>query len=143
MKKDNNACSSIFKEYPSDILFGNILRLQEEYEHELGIDFDSMTQEEKIIAVKEYSIALTLEMAEMIERLPWKPWRNYSKDDLNITKEELLEIHFEWTDMFFFLMNIGLALGINDKYASDLYRSKLEENKNRIKRGYSRKDTKL
>jgi hypothetical protein len=116
-----------------------------EYQLKLGMDFSKMSTLEKIRWIKEYKIALICEQAEMIERMPWKPWRNYTEEEVNehLDDDKYLEIAFEWIDCFFFLMDQALILDIDQRNTliSDLFLSKLEENLDRIKRGYSKSNT--
>lgn len=81
---------------------------------------------------------LTLEFAELLERLPYKEWKTYTSDDWHnaFSDENFLETKFEYIDMWHFFMNIGLLLGINGDEFSKLYYLKNKENFARQERGY-------
>lgn len=81
---------------------------------------------------------LTLEFAELLERLPFKEWKTYSHEDYvkAFSGEEMLETKFEYIDMFHFFMNIGLMLGIDGDEFAKLYYLKNKENYARQERGY-------
>lgn len=80
---------------------------------------------------------LTLEFAELLERLPFKEWKTYTPEQLKgVGKDELLETWYEYSDMFHFFINIGLALGIDGDTLERLYVTKNAENFDRQKRGY-------
>lgn len=89
----------------------------------------------KVKAVKENVLALSIESAELLQELPHKDWRAIEKQPYNETKalEELI-------DMFFFVFNIGIAM---DWKYSDLIIAmayKMHKNFNRIKEGYNKTD---
>jgi dimeric dUTPase (all-alpha-NTP-PPase superfamily) len=79
---------------------------------------------------------LTLEFAELLERLPYKEWRTYTTEQRELSKEELLEVKYEYIDMFHFFLNIGISLGIDGVEFEKLYVTKNKENFNRQNRGY-------
>lgn len=81
---------------------------------------------------------LNMEMGELLERLPWKEWKSYTPEQLAgiMTDEELLEVFYEYSDVFHFFINIGLALGIDGELLEKLYVSKHQENIDRQNRGY-------
>lgn len=72
------------------------------------------------------------EIEEIRDWLPWKDWKNYG-DDAPI---DLEEIRLECIDLFHFLLELMICLGM---YSCDIHRyyvSKWEENIERQKRGY-------
>lgn len=81
---------------------------------------------------------LTLEFAELMERLPYKEWKTYQDDAKEgfVSEEHKLEVWYEYADMFHFFINMGLALGINGDTLEKLYVTKNKENFDRQKRGY-------
>jgi len=81
---------------------------------------------------------MTLEFAELLERLPFKEWKTYPEERLLGFKDEedMLETYYEYIDMFHFFMNIGLALGIDGETFEKLYVTKNQENFDRQARGY-------
>ncbi len=81
---------------------------------------------------------LTLEFAELLERLTYKEWKTYTDEQrAGFTSEEhKLEVFYEYVDMWHFFMNIGLNLGITGEMFEKLYLTKNKENFDRQKRGY-------
>lgn len=66
----------------------------------------------------------------------WKTWKSKHKEAgekslKDLTPEELLELKYEFIDIFIFLTNIGLSIGLDSKQIYNLYFSKLNENINR------------
>ena len=71
----------------------------------------------------------------------WKYWKqDYKKakeDTLaDLSNRDLLELKFEYVDMFHFFINWGLMLGMTGTELIDMYVSKNKENFERQKRGY-------
>jgi dimeric dUTPase (all-alpha-NTP-PPase superfamily) len=144
-----NKCSHLFKNYitaqdklkdPFQDLFNMQLTLQKFLASRgRGVDYSTETYLHKINDITVQWRNLTLEFAELLERLPFKEWKTYTDDQLSgnkMTEEEQLEIWYEYADMFHFFMNIGLALGIDGNILERLYVTKNKENFDRQKRGY-------
>lgn len=81
---------------------------------------------------------MTTEFTEMLERLPFKEWKNYSAEQKSgfTSEEHRLEVLYEYIDMFHFFMNMGLALGVDGETFKRLYATKNKENIDRQNRGY-------
>lgn len=81
---------------------------------------------------------MNLEMAELIERLPFKEWKSYTAEQEEgfASEEDKLEVFYEYIDVFHFFMNVGLALGIDGDTFKRLYATKNKENFDRQARGY-------
>jgi dimeric dUTPase (all-alpha-NTP-PPase superfamily) len=81
---------------------------------------------------------MNLEMAELIERLPFKEWKTYNEAQKAgfESEEQRLEVLYEYIDVFHFFMNVGLALGIDGETFRRLYATKNKENFDRQARGY-------
>ena len=74
--------------------------------------------------------AITVELAELMQELNWKPWkktRKYSDTD------KVLE---EYVDVFHFVMELGLLLGICPRVLYEAYLEKMRVNIKRQKGGY-------
>lgn len=100
-------------------------------------DAEYQTEYFKITAgnIMESWSLLTLEYAELLERLPFKHWKRYP-DMMKMSDEDILELQFEFIDMFHFFMNIGIALGLTGDEVAALYKLKNNENHDRQNRGY-------
>lgn len=103
-----------------------------------AVDYTNASFKEKVDDVTVQWRNLTLEFAELLERLPFKEWKTYPEDKLMgfEGEEGMLEVYYEYIDMFHFFMNIGLALGIDGETFEKLYVTKNKENFDRQKRGY-------
>lgn len=101
-----------------------------------AIDLDKATFTEKVREITTQWRNLTLEFAELLERLPYKEWKTYTTEQRELSDEEMLEVKYEYIDMFHFFLNIGLCLGVTGEEFEKLYLTKNQENFNRQNRGY-------
>lgn len=103
-----------------------------------AVDYDTATFQAKVNDISNQWRNMTLEFAELLERLPFKEWKTYPEDRLQgfEDEEDMLETYYEYIDMFHFFMNIGLALGIDGETFEKLYTTKNAENFDRQARGY-------
>jgi hypothetical protein len=103
-----------------------------------GMDYHSASFEERVADITRQWRNINCEMAELIERLPFKEWKNYTPEQkAGFTSEEhRLEVLYEYIDIWHFIMNIGLALGVNGETFKKLYATKNKENIDRQNRGY-------
>ena len=103
-----------------------------------GIDFDKSSFKERVDYITLHWRNLSLEFAELMERLPFKEWKKYSNEELSgfLNEEHKLEVWYEYCDMLHFFINIGLSLGINGDVLEKLYLTKNKENFDRQNRGY-------
>jgi dimeric dUTPase (all-alpha-NTP-PPase superfamily) len=140
-----NSCASLFT---SDVpklndplvdMFNIQMKLQKHLAARgRGVDYEMAPYMECINDITVQWRNLTLEFAELLERLPFKEWKTYSPEQKAgaMTDEEHLELLYEYADMFHFFMNIGLALGVDGQLLEKLYVTKNKENIDRQKRGY-------
>lgn len=139
-----NKCSHLFKdvkklENPVVDMFNMQLSLQKHLaEKGRAIDYENASFKECVDDISTQWRNVTLEFAELLERLPFKEWKTYPEARLEGFKDEedMLETYYEYIDMFHFFMNIGLALGIDGETFEKLYVSKNAENFDRQARGY-------
>lgn len=140
-----NKCSHLFdtevKKLPEPLqqIFEMQLSLQKRLaEKGRGVDYEDADYMTRVGDITTQWKNLTLEFAELLERLPHKNWKTYSLEDKVGYKshEEMLEIWYEYSDMFHFFINIGLALGIDGDTLEKLYVTKNKENFDRQNRGY-------
>lgn len=141
-----NKCSHLFKnaenaklDNPIVDMFNMQASLQKHLaEKGRALDYDTASYKEKVDDISVQWRNMTLEFAELLERLPFKEWKTYPKETLEGFKneEEMLETYYEYIDMFHFFMNMGLALGIDGEIFEELYVSKNKENFDRQARGY-------
>ena len=103
-----------------------VLNTQKQLQNRLGKDISVMGQADKTALIKDNVYFVTEELHEMARELPYvKDWKDYSGlTDVDIANRiELAKKEF--ADVFTFLMNIAIALGID---ASELYNLYFEKN---------------
>lgn len=69
----------------------------------------------------------------------WKPWKSKHAEAMNrkladLSKEELLELKYEWIDQLHFMFNIALAIGLDSEQVYNLYFAKNKHNIERQQR---------
>lgn len=74
--------------------------------------------------------AITVEMAEVIQELNWKPWKKTQK---KVASGKVLE---ELVDVLFFYLELCIVLGFSHRDIFEAYKRKLEVNNKRIDTGY-------
>jgi hypothetical protein len=82
-------------------------------------------------------VALQQELAETLDWLPWKWWKNYDDTpERSVPEETAREIKFEIIDMLHFLINMAIAVGMDWDEMMDIFYTKQQENRARQARGY-------
>lgn len=109
------------------------LDLIKEYQSKLGYDFTYKDMDAQMEHTRQLALALNVEVAEFLDWLPFKPWRDVKDQPYN-KREAALEL----IDIFFFTANLWATLGMPTKDFSIMFQEKLEENMDRIQRGYNR-----
>ena len=110
-----------------------IFRLQEQLNLKIGVDTAHMTDEQRQQWVLNYCRAMTQEIAELTDSVPWKWWAKYQKFDEQNARVEVV-------DLFHFLISIAQVLGMS---ADDVFAAYLKKNEVNFKRqeaGYHSKD---
>ncbi|MBI3192207.1 MAG: dUTP diphosphatase, partial [Pedosphaera parvula] len=80
-----------------------------------------------------YSRAMTQEIAELTDSVPWKWWAKYQKFDQQNARVEVV-------DLFHFLISLAQVLGMSADDVFNAYCKKNEVNFKRQDSGYSVKD---
>jgi dimeric dUTPase (all-alpha-NTP-PPase superfamily) len=76
------------------------------------------------------AIAVSCETTELLDALPWKPWKkSYKEIDLN-------NVHIEIIDILMFVIELAIIWGLDAKTLFALYSKKMQENFDRQARGY-------
>lgn len=116
----------------------DIFTMQKSLQERYNKDPAKGSLKDRTNAMMQHKIFMDAEFSELLERLPFKTWKQYTPEQLaDFTDEEhKLECWYEFIDMFHFFINIGLALGIDAKIAYKLYYTKNKENFARQDRGY-------
>ena len=93
----------------------------------------SMTDEEKTKWVLNYCRAMSQEIAELTESVPWKWWAKYQKFDQQNARVEVV-------DLFHFLISLAQVLSMSADDVFNAYVKKNEVNFQRQETGYKVKD---
>jgi dimeric dUTPase (all-alpha-NTP-PPase superfamily) len=113
--------------------FEEIFRLQAVLNKRIGVDLDNLPEAEKAKWVLNYTRAMSQEMAELIDSVPWKWWAKYQKFDEQNARVEVI-------DLFHFLVSIAQTLGMTADDVFQAYLKKNEVNHQRQESGYVKKD---
>jgi dimeric dUTPase (all-alpha-NTP-PPase superfamily) len=110
-----------------------MFRMQKALNERIGVKTDAMTDEEKTKWLLNYCRAMSQELAELTDSVPWKWWAKYQNFDQQNARVEVV-------DLFHFLISAAQVLGMS---ADDVYNSYLKKNEVNFKRqdhGYAAKD---
>jgi dimeric dUTPase (all-alpha-NTP-PPase superfamily) len=110
-----------------------LFRLQESLNQRIGVKTQGMSDEEKTKWLLNYCRAMSQEIAELTDSVPWKWWAKYQKFDEQNARVEVV-------DLFHFLISMAQVLGMT---ADDVFNAYLKKNEVNFKRqdtGYAAKD---
>lgn len=110
-----------------------LFRMQQALNQRIGVNTDGMNEAEKTKWILNYCRAMSQEMAELTDSVPWKWWAKYQKFDEQNAKVEVV-------DLFHFLVSLAQTLGMT---ADDVYQAYLKKNQvnhQRQESGYVKKD---
>lgn len=110
-----------------------IFEMQAALNSRIGVQTDSMNEEQKAQWVLNYTRAMQQEMAELIDSVPWKWWAKYQNFDEQNARVEVV-------DLFHFLVSLAQVLGMTAEDIFAAYEKKNEVNHKRQDSGYSQKD---
>jgi dimeric dUTPase (all-alpha-NTP-PPase superfamily) len=110
-----------------------IFRLQEQLNLKIGVDTAHMNDEQRQQWVLNYCRAMTQEIAELTDSVPWKWWAKYQKFDKQNAKVEVI-------DLLHFLISIAQVLEITPEDFYEAYAKKHKVNLARQDSGYHTKD---
>ena len=108
-------------------------RMQDALKKRIGVQMDGMSDEDKAKWILNYSRAMTQEMAELVDSVPWKWWAKYQKFDEQNARVEVV-------DLFHFLISMAQVLGMSADDVFNAYIKKNEVNFKRQESGYTQKD---
>ncbi len=108
-------------------------RMQDALNKRIGVQMDGMSDEDKAKWILNYSRAMTQEMAELVDSVPWKWWAKYQKFDEQNARVEVV-------DLFHFLISMAQVLGMSADDVFNAYIKKNEVNFKRQESGYTQKD---
>ena len=107
--------------------------LQKQLNKRIGVDTDSMSEGERQRWLLQYCRAMSQEIAELTDCVPWKWWAQYQKFDKQNARVEVV-------DMFHFLISIAQTIGMTDEDVYEAYMKKNKVNFQRQDSGYTNKD---
>ena len=108
-------------------------RMQDALNMRIGVNTQGMSDEEKTKWLLNYSRAMTQEIAELVDSVPWKWWAKYQKFDEQNARVEVV-------DLFHFLISMAQVLGMSADDVFAAYEKKNEVNFKRQDSGYTKKD---
>ena len=108
--------------------------LQADLNRKIGVETQGMGRDEKIKWILNYTRAMTQEISELTDSVPWKWWAKYQEfDEQNIAVELIDILHF-W-------ISSCQVMGLSAEDVFRIYTQKHEVNKKRQETGYQKKDT--
>jgi len=115
-------------------MLNHMFDMQAQLNRRIGVNTDEpMSDEERTKWVLNYCRAMSQELAELTDSVPWKWWAKYQQFDQQNARVEVV-------DLFHFLISLAQVLGMS---AEDIYNFYLEKNKVNFQRqdsGYTKKD---
>jgi dimeric dUTPase (all-alpha-NTP-PPase superfamily) len=99
----------------------------------IGVDTSNFTEDEQVQWVLNYCRAMSQELAELTDSVPWKWWARYQKFDRQNAKVEIV-------DLFHFLISLAQVMGMSAQDVFVLYTRKHQVNQARQDSGYATKD---
>jgi dimeric dUTPase (all-alpha-NTP-PPase superfamily) len=110
-----------------------LFRMQKALNERIGVQTDGMSEAEKTKWILNYCRAMSQEMAELTDSVPWKWWAKYQKFDEQNARVEVV-------DLFHFLISLAQVLGMSADDVFAAYVKKNEVNFKRQESGYTKKD---
>ncbi len=110
-----------------------LFRMQKALNERIGVHTDSMDEAEKTKWLLNYCRAMTQEIAELTDSVPWKWWAKYQKFDEQNARVEVV-------DLFHFLISAAQVLGMSADDVFNAYVKKNAINFQRQESGYAKKD---
>lgn len=110
-----------------------LFRLQQALNERIGVRTATMTEADRIQWVLNYCRAMSQEIAELTDSVPWKWWAKYQKFDAQNARVEVV-------DLFHFLISLAQVLGMSADDVFDAYLKKNQVNLQRQETGYAVKD---
>ena len=107
--------------------------MQKALNERIGVRTDGMSEEDKTKWLLNYCRAMSQEIAELTDSVPWKWWAKYQKFDEQNARVEVV-------DLFHFLISLAQVLGMSADDVFNAYLNKNEVNFRRQQTGYQEKD---
>ena len=114
-------------------LLENMFELQGELNRRIGVDTVSLPEDQKAEWILNYTRAMSQEIAELTDSVPWKWWAKYQTFDKQNARVEVV-------DLFHFLISVAQVLDMSAEDVHALYCRKHTVNQQRQDSGYATKD---
>lgn len=118
---------------PSEDMLQTVFDMQEKLNERIGVRTRTMSDDERKTWVLNYCRAMSQELAELTDCVPWKWWAKYQKFDLQNARVEVV-------DMLHFLVSLAQVLGMSAEDVHQCYMQKNQVNFQRQDNGYAQKD---
>lgn len=118
---------------PETDMLREMFEMQQKLNQRIGVDTARMTEHEQTEWLLNYCRAMTQEIAELTDSVPWKWWAKYQKFDAQNARVEVV-------DLFHFLISAAQVLGMTADDVHGLYRKKNLVNVERQESGYTEKN---
>jgi len=110
-----------------------LFEMQDSLNRRIGVDASNMTDDDRVKWVLNYCRAMSQEIAELTDSVPWKWWAKYQQFDMQNCRVEVV-------DMLHFLISLAEVLGMSADDIFNAYIKKNEVNFRRQENGYTVKD---
>ena len=110
-----------------------LFRMQKALNERIGVSTNEFNDKQKTEWVLNYCRAMSQELAELTDSVPWKWWAKYQKLDEQNARVEVV-------DLFHFLISLAQTLGMSADDVFEAYLKKNEVNFKRQESGYTKKD---
>jgi len=107
-----------------------IFQMQGELNQRIGVDTINMPEDKQQEWILNYCRALSQEVAELTDSVPWKWWAKYQEYDKQNARVEIV-------DMLHFLISLAQVLGMSARDVFDAYTQKHKVNFERQDSGYT------
>ena len=110
-----------------------LFQLQKHLNQRIAVDTDELTEAERQQWLLHYCRAMSQEVAELTDCVPWKWWAKYQSFDHQNARVEVV-------DLFHFLISAAQVLELSAHDIFEAYTKKHQVNLNRQASGYVTKD---
>jgi dimeric dUTPase (all-alpha-NTP-PPase superfamily) len=110
-----------------------LFRMQRALNERIGVRTEGMNDADKTQWLLNYCRAMSQEIAELTDSVPWKWWAKYQKFDEQNARVEVV-------DLFHFLISLAQVLGMSADDVFQAYVRKNEVNFKRQETGYAVKN---
>ncbi len=110
-----------------------LFRMQKSLNERIGVFTDAMSEADKTKWVLNYTRAMSQELAELTDSVPWKWWAKYQMFDEQNARVEVV-------DLLHFVISLAQVLGMDADTVFAAYLKKNEVNLKRQDTGYVTKD---